>query len=54
VATWNVGLRHGFDGRRNTFTQSFGSGELDASLLLMPIVGFLPPDDPRARHHRGD
>ena len=42
----------GFDGRRNTFTQSFGSGKLDASLLLMPIVGFLPPDDPRvARHH---
>jgi GH15 family glucan-1,4-alpha-glucosidase len=39
----------GFDRRRNTFTQSFGSGELDASLLLMPIVGFLPPDDPRVR-----
>jgi GH15 family glucan-1,4-alpha-glucosidase len=29
--------------------QSFGSGELDASLLLMPVVGFLPPDDPRVR-----
>jgi GH15 family glucan-1,4-alpha-glucosidase len=39
----------GFDSSRNTFTQSFGSGELDASLLLMPIVGFLPPDDPRVR-----
>jgi GH15 family glucan-1,4-alpha-glucosidase len=39
----------GFDGRRNTFTQSFGSSELDASLLLMPMVGFLPPDDPRIR-----
>jgi GH15 family glucan-1,4-alpha-glucosidase len=39
----------GFDRRRNTFTQSFGSGELDASLLLMPIVGFLPPDDPGVR-----
>jgi GH15 family glucan-1,4-alpha-glucosidase len=39
----------GFDRRRNTFTQSFGSSELDASLLLMPIVGFLPPDDPRVR-----
>nr|WP_265519837.1 glycoside hydrolase family 15 protein [Nitratireductor luteus] len=37
----------GFDRRRNTFTQSFGSKELDASLLLIPIVGFLPPDDPR-------
>ncbi len=39
----------GFDRRRNAFTQSFGSGELDASLLLIPIVGFLPPDDPRVR-----
>ncbi len=39
----------GFDGNRNTFTQSFGSKELDASLLLMPIMGFLPPDDPRVR-----
>src|SRR5215831_8582603 len=37
----------GFDASRNTFTQSFGSSELDASLLLMPIMGFLPPDDPR-------
>ena len=27
--------------------QSYGSKELDASLLLLPIVGFLPPDDPR-------
>jgi carbohydrate kinase (thermoresistant glucokinase family) len=39
----------GFDSKRNTFTQSFGSSELDASLLLMPIVGFLPADDPRVR-----
>jgi carbohydrate kinase (thermoresistant glucokinase family) len=39
----------GFDGSRNTFTQSFGSSELDASLLLMPVMGFLPPDDPRVR-----
>src|SRR5262249_28654228 len=39
----------GFDGNRNTFTQSFGSSELDASLLLMPVVGFLPPEDPRVR-----
>jgi GH15 family glucan-1,4-alpha-glucosidase len=39
----------GFDKSRNTFTQSFGTSELDASLLLMPIVGFLPPDDPRVR-----
>ncbi|MET7983220.1 glycoside hydrolase family 15 protein [Streptomyces sp. NPDC005281] len=37
----------GFDPARNTFTQSYGSTELDASLLLIPRVGFLPPDDPR-------
>jgi carbohydrate kinase (thermoresistant glucokinase family) len=39
----------GFDGECNTFTQSFGSNELDASLLLIPLVGFLPADDPRVR-----
>ena len=39
----------GFDASRNTFTQSFGGSELDASLLLMPIMGFLPADDPRVR-----
>ncbi|MFJ2398926.1 glycoside hydrolase family 15 protein [Streptomyces sp. NPDC087843] len=37
----------GFDAERNTFTQSYGSRELDASLLLIPRTGFLPPDDPR-------
>ncbi|MDX3517973.1 glycoside hydrolase family 15 protein [Streptomyces scabiei] len=37
----------GFDPERNTFTQSYGSRELDASLLLIPLMGFLPPDDPR-------
>ena len=37
----------GFDVRRNTFVQSYGSPHLDASLLLIPQVGFLPPDDPR-------
>ncbi|MDX3204759.1 glycoside hydrolase family 15 protein [Streptomyces sp. NPDC006458] len=36
-----------YDPRRNTFTQSYGSQELDASLLLLPHTGFLPPDDPR-------
>jgi GH15 family glucan-1,4-alpha-glucosidase len=39
----------GFDSERNTFTQSFGSNELDASLLLLALVGFLPADDPRVR-----
>ncbi|MGV4985172.1 glycoside hydrolase family 15 protein [Streptomyces sp. NPDC001709] len=37
----------GYDPRRNTFTQYYGSRELDAALLLIPRVGFLPPDDPR-------
>ena len=36
---WNEGL--------GTFTQYFGGQELDASLLLLPLVGFLPADDPR-------
>ncbi|GGK66469.1 glucoamylase [Planomonospora parontospora subsp. parontospora] len=36
-----------FDSTRNTFTQSYGSHELDAALLLIPIVGFLPATDPR-------
>ena len=35
------------DPERQTFTRAFGSKELDASLLLLPTVGFLPPDDPR-------
>ncbi|MFD1930520.1 MULTISPECIES: glycoside hydrolase family 15 protein [Nonomuraea] len=37
----------GYDETRNTFTQSYGSSEVDAALLLLPIVGFLPIDDPR-------
>ncbi|MET9527872.1 glycoside hydrolase family 15 protein [Streptomyces coeruleorubidus] len=37
----------GYDPERNTFTQSYGSRELDAALLLIPRVGFLPPGDPR-------
>jgi GH15 family glucan-1,4-alpha-glucosidase len=39
----------GFDTRGNSFVQSYGSAHLDASLLLIPQVGFLPPDDPRVR-----
>jgi alpha,alpha-trehalase len=34
---------------RGVFCQSYGSGALDASLLLMPLLRFLPPDDPRIR-----
>jgi GH15 family glucan-1,4-alpha-glucosidase len=41
--------REGFNEKKQAFTQSFGDPELDASLLMMPIVGFLPPDDPRIR-----
>ncbi|MEV8033596.1 glycoside hydrolase family 15 protein [Streptomyces sp. NPDC086182] len=37
----------GYDSERNTFTQSYGSKELDASLLLIPQMGFLPPEDTR-------
>lgn len=37
----------GFNTRKNSFVQSYGSDELDASLLLLPLVGFLPPHDPR-------
>src|SRR5262245_17535818 len=37
----------GFDAERKTFTQSYGSPSLDASALMIPLVGFLPPDDPR-------
>jgi GH15 family glucan-1,4-alpha-glucosidase len=37
----------GFDSKRNTFTQYYGSKALDASTLVIPLVGFLPADDPR-------
>ena len=37
----------GFDRSNNTFVQSYDSQFLDASLLLIPLVGFLPPDDSR-------
>ncbi|MFP2961535.1 glycoside hydrolase family 15 protein [Myxococcus sp. 1LA] len=39
----------GYDARRNTFTQAFGGEALDASLLMIPLVGFLPPHDARVR-----
>ena len=40
-------LDRGFDAHRGTFVQAYGGTELDASLLLIPAVGFLPGDDPR-------
>ena len=39
----------GFDRKRNTFVQYYGATEVDASLLLIPQVGFLPTEDPRVR-----
>lgn len=37
----------GFDTEKNSFVQYFGGTDLDASLLMIPLVGFLPPGDPR-------
>jgi len=42
-------IERGFDAGRNTFTQSYGSRELDASVLQIPLVGFLPATDPRMK-----
>ena len=39
--------RLGFSRELNSFVQYYGGKELDASLLLLPLVGFLPPEDPR-------
>jgi GH15 family glucan-1,4-alpha-glucosidase len=39
--------REGFDSELNSFVQFYGSKHLDASLLMMPLFGFLPPEDPR-------
>ncbi len=55
VAEWRVMraaihdrvMAEGFDAERNCFVQSFGSKELDASLLLISSVGFMPATDPR-------
>ncbi len=40
-------LERGWNEEKRSFTQSYDSDELDASLLLIPMVGFLPPDDER-------
>jgi GH15 family glucan-1,4-alpha-glucosidase len=40
-------LERGYDPELNSFTQFYGSKRLDASLLVIPLVGFLPPDDAR-------
>jgi GH15 family glucan-1,4-alpha-glucosidase len=41
---------HAVDPERHCFVQAYGSQSLDASLLLLPMVGFLPPDDERIRN----
>ncbi len=38
---------NGFNTSVNSFVQAYGSTQLDASLLQIPLVGFLPPEDPR-------
>jgi GH15 family glucan-1,4-alpha-glucosidase len=40
---------NGFDRELNSFVESYGSKLLDASILMLPSVGFLPPSDPRVR-----
>jgi GH15 family glucan-1,4-alpha-glucosidase len=42
-------FQNGFDRERNTFVQYYGGKDLDASLLMIPLVGFLPASDPRVR-----
>ncbi len=42
-------LNQGYDRRLGAFVQAFGSSTLDASALMIPRVGFLPPTDPRVR-----
>jgi GH15 family glucan-1,4-alpha-glucosidase len=39
--------KKGFDAELNSFVQYYGANQVDASLLMLPLVGFLPADDPR-------
>ena len=41
--------REGYNAEKNSFVQYYGGDALDASLLLLPLVGFLPPEDPRIK-----
>ncbi len=43
----NEVCQQGFDRKRNSFVQYYGASKLDAALLLIPLVGFLPAKDPR-------
>src|SRR5579863_6085158 len=42
-------LEKGYNRQVGAFTQYYGSSEVDASALLIPLVGFLPPSDPRIK-----
>jgi GH15 family glucan-1,4-alpha-glucosidase len=42
-------LEHGFDAQQNAFVQAYNTSALDASVLLIPALGFLPADDPRVQ-----
>jgi GH15 family glucan-1,4-alpha-glucosidase len=42
--------RNGYSEEKQSFVQHYGSTELDASVLLLPLVGFLPPHDPRIKN----
>jgi GH15 family glucan-1,4-alpha-glucosidase len=44
---WQTVIHRGWNEQAGAFTQYYGSTDLDASNLMMPIVGFLPADDPR-------
>jgi GH15 family glucan-1,4-alpha-glucosidase len=46
-AVYHEVMEHGFDAARHCFTQSYKSTELDASLLIIPLVGFVPATDAR-------
>jgi GH15 family glucan-1,4-alpha-glucosidase len=40
-------MEHGYDAERNTFTQHYETSDVDASLLMLPLVGFVDGDDPK-------
>jgi GH15 family glucan-1,4-alpha-glucosidase len=42
-------LHHGYHATRNTYTRTYGSDELDAALLVLPLLGIESPDSPRVR-----
>jgi ribosomal protein S9 len=49
ISAWADALAHGWNERLQSFVQYYGAEYTDAALLMMPMVGFLPADDPRMR-----